>query len=396
MSEFINKILDPVKLTVKWDEVWKIPEFKVLQTTKQNPYYHSEIYVSEHTKNVVNAIYELCPIEEYDAVMSTGMPHLRYMERYILVLAALFHDIGKGVTTKWSEEEQTWKSPYHAKVSEQITRKLLWDEYFIHREMICSLVGNHMKPLYVFEKEDPLRMVITLAEEPVSLEWLLTLKTADCMGAKMKEYDGWKEKLEKVRELAIENKCYFRPYEFSNSSSKYAYFNNTNISHPSVFFKDKAEFDVFILIGIPGSGKTTYRSAVPELPVVCRDDIRTEIGIKGEKPMGTKKQEDKVTKIANERILKYARAKESFIIDATNLKRMYRNKFKTMLEPYDVRINYIYFEAPAFQDNIERRKGQIPKNDIEKMRDNFEFPKLSECEKLTICKQGLEYFKHFN
>lgn len=396
MNSIINKILDSSTLTVKWEEVWKISEFKKLQTTDQNPYWHSEGTAAVHTQNVVEEIYKLCPLEEGDFLTSVGDGCVRYLKRYILVLAALFHDIGKGVTTKWDEEEQTWKSPYHAKVGEQITRKLLWDENFIHREMICSLVGNHMKPLYVLEKDDPLRMIITLAEEPVSLEWLLILKTADCMGAKMKEYDGWKEKLDKVREIAVEYNCLQAPYSFANEDTRNVYFSNINLSHPMIYIKNITEFNVYILIGIPGSGKTTYRNEIPELPVICRDDIRTEIGIKGEKPMGNKKQEDEVTRIVNERILKYAREKKSFVIDATNLKRMYRDKFKTMLKPYNPKITYIYFEAPTFQDNLERRKGQISKDVINKMRDNFDFPKLSECDKLIIRKQGLEWFETFN
>lgn len=68
---------------------------------------------------------------------------------------------------------------------------------------------------------------------------------------------------------------------------------------------------------------------------------------------------------------------------------------KMMLEPYNAKIIYVYIEAPTFQDNLERRKGQIPENIIIKMRDNFEFPKMTECEQLIINKQSLEWFKTF-
>ena len=394
MCKILDKIIDHFTLEINWNEVEKIDEFKKCQLTEHNCKWHLEGNILNHIKATVNAIYSLCPIEKEDFICSSGEGSKRYFKRYILTLAALFHDIGKPLCLKINDDGSN-SFPHHAKVSEQITRKLLWDEYFIHRELICSLVGNHMKPLYVFEKEDPLKYIITLAEEPVSLEWLLLLKTADCMGSQMKEYDGWREKLEDVRKIAIENDCLTKPYTFSNTTSRYAYFNNENVSHPSVFFKDKSEFEVYVFIGIPGSGKTTYRSKLPTLPIVCRDDIRTEIGIKGKKPMGTKKQEDEVTRIQNERILNYACKKESFIIDATNLKWRYRNKFKTILAPYNPKIIYVYIEAPTFQDNLNRRKGQIPKDIIIKMRDNFEFPKMTECEELIIEKQGLERFKSF-
>lgn len=64
MSEILDKIIDHTTLEINWDEVWKIPEFKKLKTVEQNPYWHGEIYVSEHTKNVVEAMYSLCPIEK--------------------------------------------------------------------------------------------------------------------------------------------------------------------------------------------------------------------------------------------------------------------------------------------------------------------------------------------
>ena len=46
-------------------------------------------------------------------------------------------------------------------------------------------------------------------------------------------------------------------------------------------------------------------------------------------------------------------------------------------------------------DNLNHRKGQIHKDIIIKMQDNFEFPKMTECEELIIGKQGLERFKSF-
>lgn len=386
----INKIVDYPSCTIIWDEVWKIPEFKKLQTTEQNPYWHGEIYVSRHIEQVVNEIYKLCPIETSDVFMSVGDGSVRWQKRFYLMLAALFHDIGKGVTTKWNDEEQTWKSPHHAKVGEQITRKLLWDEDFTLREIVCSLVGNHMKPLYIYDSDNPIHRVIRLSEELVPFEWLLTLKTADCQGSIIKEYDGWREKLDYAKEIAVKYECLNKQYTFLNDYCRHKYFNE-NIEYPVIDIVDKDfndDFCVYFMIGIPGSGKTTYRNTnLSNLPVVCRDEIRTEIGIKGEKPKGTKKQEDEVTNIQNERIFKYARQKQSFIIDATNLKLMYRDKFRQMLYPYKPKIVYVYIEAPTYNETLTRRKGQIPKDVINKMRESFEFPKLYECDELIIEKQ---------
>lgn len=386
----INKLVDYTTCTIIWDEVWKIPEFKILQTTEQNPYWHGEIYVSKHIEQVVNEVYKLCPVEPNDCLMSVGEGVIRWQKRFYLILAALFHDIGKGVTTKWNDEEGTWKSPHHAKVGEQITRRLLWEENYTTREMICSLVGNHMKPLYIYDSDNPVNRVIKLAEDIVPFEWLLTLKTADCQGANIKEYDGWREKLEYAKEIAEKYNCLNNQYSFFNNYCRHKYFNE-NIEYPDMAIIDKDfndDFCVYFMIGIPGSGKTTYRKTnLCNLPVVCRDEIRTEIGIKGEKPMGSKKQEDEVTIIQNERLLKYARQRQSFVIDATNLKQIYRDKFRQMLYPYKAKIIFVYVEAPTYDETLERRKGQISKDIINRMRENFEFPKLYECDELIVEKQ---------
>lgn len=379
----LEKIINTETYTVNWDEVWKIPEFKILQETHQNPKWHQEDLVSIHTNNVVNEIYKLVPYTDKDMIMSD----MRHQRRLVMVAAALFHDIGKGATTKWSEEKNTWESKRHAPVGEQITRRLLWDEDFFIREKICSLVRNHMKPLYVYDSEKPVRDTIFLAEEPVSIEDLTILKTAVCLGAIQTEEDGWRDKLEYLRQIATEYDCLYNKYEFANEYSRFTFFHNQTMAYPIELYNpnNTEDFTVYFMIGLPGAGKDTYiKNNFPELPTVCRDEIRTEIGIKGEKPMGNKKQEDEVTRIQNERILDYARKHQSFIINATNLKRMYRDGFKGMLEPYNARIEYIYVEAPKFNSNLERRNGTIPQDVIKKMREYFEFPRPNEAYEIRL------------
>lgn len=395
MEEFVQKILDYNTLQVNWEEVYKIPEFKKLKTTEQNPYWHQEKYVSVHTENVVSEVYKLCPIEQSDVFASNGEASIRWKKRFYLVLAALFHDIGKGETTRWDKAIGSWTSPYHANESQRITRRLLWDMNFVDREMICSLVGNHMKPLYVFGKGNPDKEIFKLSTDFAPLDWLITLKYADCQGSIMQEYDGWREKLERLSERAKELNClHSHSDKLFDNISRYEYFYNDEQKTPiKVNEEDYNDFTVFFLIGLPGSGKTTIRNTVfKNLPVICRDDIRTEIGLKGEKPQGNKEQEERVTKIQDRRIFKYCNDKKSFVIDATNLKKEFRTKMRKMIHPYNAHIIYYYIEAPTFEDNLRRRDGMISKDVIERMRKQFDFPKLTECERLFVKKQGMEWF----
>lgn len=244
-----------------------------------------------------------------------------------------------------------------------------------------------MKPLYIYDSETPVRDVIFLAEEPVSFNDLITLKIADCLGAIQTEEDGWRDKLEYAKEIAQDYKCLENPYKFSNEYSRFEFFHNQKMEYPVDLYNPSnvGNFTVYFMIGLPGSGKDTYiKNHLSNIPTVCRDEIRTEIGIKGEKPMGNKKQEDEVTRIQNERILEYARKHQSFIINATNLKRMYRDGFKSMLAPYNARIEYVYVEAPDFNKTLERRKGTIPQDVIKRMREYFEFPRPNEAYTIRI------------
>lgn len=128
--KLLEKIINQETYMVNWDEVAKIPEFGVLKKTEQNPKWHSEGNVWNHIVNVVNEMYKLVPYNESDKIFSD----IRHQRRLVMVAAALFHDIGKGATTKWSDEKGSWTSSRHAPVGEQITRRLLWDEDFFVRE----------------------------------------------------------------------------------------------------------------------------------------------------------------------------------------------------------------------------------------------------------------------
>lgn len=373
LSDLIN-VYD-LENPINWVAVEAIPEFAKLKDAQQNPIWHSEGHALQHTHAVVRSMNELLSTiddNEYKLVM---------------LAAALFHDIGKGATTIWDKEKDAWSAPKHAIVGERLTRTLLWDEPFDIRESICSLVRNHMKPLHFIDSTQQVRDIVRLSYGVGSyynISNLLKLKTADCSGAIQTKEDGWVDKIKYMHSVANDYGCLDKPYEFANEYSKYKFFNDSSMEYPVELY-DESEFTVYIMVGLPGSGKDTWiKNNLPDLPTVCRDDIRTEIGIKGEKPMGNKKQESEVTNIFNERLLEYGRKKQSFVINNTNLKKLYRTGYQGMLNPYKPKYEYVYVEASSLDTNISRRNGQIPKDVIINMRNYFEFPHPSECHNMII------------
>jgi predicted kinase len=147
----------------------------------------------------------------------------------------------------------------------------------------------------------------------------------------------------------------------------------------------KKDITVHLMIGLPGSGKSTSIKKLIEkcshsYTVVSRDIARIELGFckDGEKMVGTSEQEDMVSKKCDEMILEAASFGDVIFIDNTNLKRKYRDYYHTLLSGYNVTWIYHYVEADSIEKNIQRREGQIDANIIRNMVKNIEWPDASE------------------
>lgn len=265
----IEQIYNRKTQNINWDNVWSIDEFKTLIETKQSTKWHKEGNVSVHTKMVVDAMSKEIP---YDGTNGEY--------RMIMMLSALFHDIGKGVTTFYNYEKSDWSAKNHAECGEEITRKLLWNEDPFIRETICYFVRNHMKPLYICESPTGIRDIITLSCDTIypkycNLKNLILLKRCDNLGA-MFEDDGWVEKLEFASTLAEEMNCLTKPYVFKDEITQYNYFNHTADTYP-IECKEKPTFEVFVGIGSPSKFSPVTEFTEKEVKILFDDDESIDI-----------------------------------------------------------------------------------------------------------------------
>lgn len=148
------------------------------------------------------------------------------------------------------------------------------------------------------------------------------------------------------------------------------------------------EFKVYMMFGCPGSGKSTWlKNNLPEIPIVSRDVIRSskELGYckDGEKFLGTKEQENKVSEIEDRLIDYYCDNKVDFAIDDTNLNPKYRKPLIEKLRKKGAKIILVVVNA-SLEDCKTARNGQIDPNVIEKIHKKIQIPNKDEYDKIIF------------
>lgn len=118
---------------------------------------------------------------------------------------------------------------------------------------------------------------------------------------------------------------------------------------------------VYLMVGIPGSGKSTWaKENHSELPIVSRDIIRAKLGFTkdaNEKAVLTREQEDLVTQYEYNEMKEHCDKKQSFIVDDTNTS-SFRSKLIDFLHSNGAYVIGVNINTPL-DVCIKRREGQI-------------------------------------
>lgn len=137
-------------------------------------------------------------------------------------------------------------------------------------------------------------------------------------------------------------------------------------------FEKQNPFNVWIMVGLPGSGKSTYiKEELPKsINIISQDYIRQELGIMKDdehKAIGNSEQEKEVTKICLERIDKEIEERHDFVIDNTNIKAGRVQNYYDKLKKANANVQIVIIDTPK-DICKERRKEHIPEKVIDDMQ----------------------------
>ncbi|NLI20132.1 MAG: AAA family ATPase [Clostridiales bacterium] len=340
-----------------WETVLASPLRPVLRPmadTPQNPRWHGEGDVLAHTRLVCERLAEL-----------PAWRRLPETQRQELFLAALLHDLGKTVTTRW--EDGAWTSPRHAVRGAGMVRQLLWTDFELcgtpdkqaFRETVCSLVRHHMIPARAASLTDPTRKAIAVAAEgrliPHFTNRLLTmLAQADALGRIASDTEAVLERVAFYGEFALEAGCLDGPYPFVSPAARYAYLTGKS-AWPGYEPYDETWGEVVLLSGLPGVGKDTYRAgSLAQLPMVSLDALRRSMGVDPLRPQGA------VAAAAREAAREHLRRREAFVWNATDTTPLIRQKQTSLFARYGASTRIVYLEtgwAALLGRNAARRES---------------------------------------
>ena len=375
---------------VNWDLLLTIPQFSKMVGLEQNKNWHREDCWT-HTRLVT---------EQMERTLDNNNV-VKGSENWIMcMMAALCHDLGKAETTTWSKDKNDWTTKNHGIVGERITRNLFKNEDIVLREKVCYMVRHHMTLHHVFDEgKDTHTILKKLSHGIVAIRFMLFLKNADSKGSlnDIETTDNINAINCRICEEASALGCLDKPYSYINKSQLIRNF----IGYSGEVINETNDFCVYILVGFPGCGKSTYiKNFLSNVKVLSRDIIRGELGIGGatvdndKKVVGTWNEEEEVSKIFDKRLIECCEKKESCVLDNINLKSRYRKDYLTMIMKYNPKVKIIYVEAPDYIETCKtRREGQIPINAYFHMEDKFDFPQLYECDELIIYKQHDDMFE---
>lgn len=362
---------------MSWDELCSLySEISDMAGVVQDPIHHTEGDVAIHTQRVIASV-KLLP--EYSL--------LSEREQQILWIAALLHDVEKRSTTR--EDEGRIISPGHARKGELTTRRFLYEKVpvnFIDREHIAALVRYHGLPLWVMDKQDPKKALLS-ASLRVDCYLLALLAKADVLGRDCEDKQALFDKIDLFSLYCEELECWRKPAFFPSERACFHYFYTENSADCNYEPYSEKGSEVTILCGLPGMGKDTFiQQYCADHPIVSLDALRRQHNIKPD----NRDANGWIAQLAKEQAKEYLRQHKSFVWNATNITRQMRDQLISLFYRYQAKITLVYIEVPyiQWQKQNNARVESVPIKVMERMLTKLEVPSPEEAHKVIYWVNG--------
>lgn len=358
-----------------------------LSATKQDSVWHEEGNVYIHTSMVLDEVFKI--IDNNEIKLSLN-------DKVVLVLSAIFHDIGKTSTTKTVEIEGEDRviSPRHPEVGASYLQYRLdssIEDKEIKKQVIDIVMHHHDVKKCVQGK--PFESELLYITRNVSGKLLYLLEVADIKGRECPDKDMLLFELEIFRSYAEDYNCFHNTGDLDNQLKRYFNISGVDIDINSYTFI-KTKYDLLnniieephvglakhyvtknpsvgnILVGLSGSGKSSTAKLLYQesgMEIICPDNLRS----------GNKKEDRKEAYRKMLEMVKNAlREKRCFTVDATNIREDARNRIHDMIEQYGGLSCIVFMEtsvdACTYHDQKRNIDNQAGKDVILKQMNKFQ------------------------
>ncbi len=313
----------------------------LMRKTEQNPKYHGEGNVLNHTFLVLDQYYYL-----------TQKISLSSDDKEVLYWAAILHDIGKPKVTTWKKNR--WSSTGHEKAGVPIARDILLKQPQIsprQRRRILDLVRWHHLPLRLGLAGAPLDSYHKIAIK-TDIRLLGLFSMMDLQGRICENRSQIEDIIYHFNEVIVP---YMLGFWGSWNHLQYAYRNIGGAAKNCIWYALKvANFDLirsilykntknqffvntcYLTVGAPRSGKTAYiQTELSDAIVLTLDDPH---------PSFTTKRSTVISPSIKDSIKTFISDNQPIVINGPHIDEAKRQQLTDIIRGFDLDIHYLFFE----------------------------------------------------
>ncbi|WP_199609641.1 AAA family ATPase [Flocculibacter collagenilyticus] len=386
------------------------PLLHEFEGTEQDKVWHAEGNVAIHTNMVLGELYKL---------LSSEASHIQGVQRQILILAALLHDIAKPITTRRKDISGIERvvAPKHEEVGAGYLATRLIALPLAHKSIITiiGLVGFHQVPklLVVRNKDYNDYFNLSLNADLALLYWLemadMKGRYCDDLDAQLdllaqfklfaEDYDLWQVNdptESQLKRIQVKPSHYEQTFLNGYAIKQLASGQISTIEEATAKNYELSQHycHLFIMCGISGSGKSTWiENNLDGFEVISLDEIRKALNGKRE----CQKNRGQVLQLAKSRLKSALANKRNVVWDATNIRKDFRSVICQLGENYGALITIVAFQLTEkyLRANNQHRKFAVSDSVISDQINKLEWPWVTEAHRMLIIgEKGKELYKY--